>query len=60
MADLEAVLQNLVTQLGRVKLILPPQEQQIGTKNYRVAFIVDPDGLPIELMQLLDGSAVAF
>jgi hypothetical protein len=27
--------------------------QQIGDRNYKVAFIADPDGLPIELMQLL-------
>ncbi|MFN5855647.1 MAG: VOC family protein [Pseudanabaenaceae cyanobacterium] len=52
--NLEETLQNLVAKLGRVKLILPPQSQQIGTKTYRVAFIVDPDGLPIELMELLD------
>jgi catechol 2,3-dioxygenase-like lactoylglutathione lyase family enzyme len=49
--DLEQVLQNLMQKLGKVKLILPPSEQEIGDLTYKVAFIADPDGLPIELMQ---------
>ncbi|MFM7885523.1 MAG: VOC family protein [Pseudanabaena sp.] len=49
--DLESYLQNLVNKLGKVKLLLPPREQTIGDHTYRVAFIADPDGLPIELMQ---------
>ncbi|MFN5611311.1 MAG: VOC family protein, partial [Pseudanabaena sp.] len=31
--------------------LLPPREQTIGDRTYQVAFIADPDGLPIELMQ---------
>ncbi len=31
-------------------LLLPPQRQQIGGQVYEVAFIADPDGLPIELI----------
>ncbi len=32
-------------------LLLPPQRQQIGGQVYEVAFIADPDGLPIELIR---------
>ena len=49
--NLEAFLQDLVNKLGKVKLLLPPREQTIGDRIYQVAFIADPDGLPIELMQ---------
>ena len=49
--NLETCLQELVNKLGKVKLLLPPREQTIGDRTYQVAFIADPDGLPIELMQ---------
>lgn len=49
--NLEDFLQDLVNKLGKVKLLLPPREQTIGDRIYQVAFIADPDGLPIELMQ---------
>ncbi len=51
--NLESFLQDLVNKLGKVKLLLPPQEQTIGDRTYQVAFIADPDGLPIELMAML-------
>jgi catechol 2,3-dioxygenase-like lactoylglutathione lyase family enzyme len=51
--DLDLLLANLVKELGRLKLLLPPQMQEIGDRTYKVAFITDPDGLPIELMQPL-------
>ncbi len=51
--DLESFLQDLVNKLGRVKLLLPTREQTIGDRTYQVAFIADPDGLPIELMAML-------
>ncbi|AFY68989.1 Glyoxalase/bleomycin resistance protein/dioxygenase [Thalassoporum mexicanum PCC 7367] len=51
--DLEQVLKDLMDKLGKVKLILPPRDQEIGDRTYKVAFIADPDGLPIELMQLI-------
>ncbi|GAB4216918.1 MAG: VOC family protein [Synechococcales cyanobacterium] len=35
-----------------VEVLLPPTRQTIEDLNYRVAFIRDPDGLPIELMQI--------
>lgn len=49
--NLEACLQDLVNKIGKVKLLLPPQSQTIGDRTYQVAFIADPDGLPIELME---------
>lgn len=51
--DLEAILQELVNKLGKLKLLLPPREQTICDRKYQVAFIADPDGLPIELMSRL-------
>jgi hypothetical protein len=51
--NLEAFLQSLVNKLGKIKLLLPPREQTIGDRTYHVAFIADPDGLPIELMARL-------
>jgi catechol 2,3-dioxygenase-like lactoylglutathione lyase family enzyme len=32
------------------KILLAPHQQQIGSRVYEVAFIADPDGLPIELL----------
>jgi catechol 2,3-dioxygenase-like lactoylglutathione lyase family enzyme len=32
-------------------LLLPPGQQQIGPHIYEVAFLADPDGLPIELLR---------
>lgn len=51
--DLAMVLERLTVSLGRLRLLLKPTEQQIGDREYLVAFIADPDGLPIELMQRL-------
>lgn len=51
--DLESLLEQLLADLGKLKLLLPPQTQIIGDRTYKVAFIADPDGLPIELMQLM-------
>jgi catechol 2,3-dioxygenase-like lactoylglutathione lyase family enzyme len=36
-----------------VPILLEPTEQQIGTERYRVAFVLDPDRLPVELMEKL-------
>ncbi len=32
------------------QILLAPHQQQIGNKTYEVAFITDPDNLPIELL----------
>jgi catechol 2,3-dioxygenase-like lactoylglutathione lyase family enzyme len=34
-------------------VLLPPQQQMIGDRLYEVAFIADPDGLPIEFLRTL-------
>jgi catechol 2,3-dioxygenase-like lactoylglutathione lyase family enzyme len=56
--ELEKELENIVNKLGKVKLLLSPAKQIIGDRVYLVAFIADPDGLPIELMQLLTDEVV--
>ena len=48
--NLEIHLQDLLAKLGKVKLLLTPRIQEIGDRIYEVAFIADPDGLPIELI----------
>ncbi len=48
--DVDRALQALADKVGKVKLLLPPREQTIGDRTYRVAFLADPDGLPIELL----------
>ncbi len=35
-----------------LRVLLPPQQQQIGNRIWEVAFIADSDGLPIELLRL--------
>ncbi|PZU96214.1 MAG: glyoxalase [Pseudanabaena sp.] len=52
--DLTQFLQELLDKLGKLKLLLPPRSQAIGDHVYQVAFIADPDGLPIELMQRIE------
>ncbi len=51
-ADLVQLLSDL-SQVQPLKLLLEPTEQMIGTQAYRVAFVADPDGLPIEFLQPL-------
>lgn len=48
--NLEICLQDLLAKLGKLKLLLTPRTQEIGDRIYEVAFIADPDGLPIELI----------
>ena len=48
--NLEIYLQKLVSKLGKLKVLLMPRVQEIGDHTYTVAFIADPDGLPIELI----------
>lgn len=42
-----------LTHLTPLRILLPPQQQQIGTRVYEVAFVADADGLPIELLRIL-------
>jgi catechol 2,3-dioxygenase-like lactoylglutathione lyase family enzyme len=55
--DLTAWLEQLSKQLAasadfklELKVLLAPHQQQIGDRIYEMAFISDPDGLPIELL----------
>ncbi|MEM9948551.1 MAG: VOC family protein [Cyanobacteria bacterium P01_D01_bin.36] len=45
-------LQTEVTDIGgKLKVLLAPQEQQIGESTYEVAFLADTDGLPLEFIR---------
>lgn len=50
---LDRILEGLIQKAG-AKILLPPTTQTIGDQQYRVAFVADPDGLPIELMESSD------
>lgn len=39
--------------LGKLKVLLEPQQQIIGDRVYEVAFIADTDGLPLEFIRVL-------
>lgn len=39
---------------GALKVLLPPEEQQIGDDRYEVAFLADTDGLPLEFLRRID------
>ncbi|UFP94196.1 VOC family protein [Gloeobacter morelensis] len=46
--DVPALVGRL--QQAGVPVLLEPRPQQIGDRTFTVAFVVDPDGLPIELL----------
>lgn len=63
-ADLPTWLADLKTQFDRaaatqpdqiqpLKVLLEPEQQMIGDRIYEVAFIADPDGLPLEFLRVL-------
>ena len=59
--NLTSWLENWEIQLAaqpecRVQILLAPHQQQIGNHLYEVAFIADPDGLPIELLRHISAS----
>ena len=39
---------------GNLKVLLAPQEQQIGEDIYEVAFLADTDGLPLEFIRRIE------
>ena len=41
-------------ELAPLKILLEPEQQQIGDRIYEVAFIADTDGLPLEFIRLLN------
>ena len=55
--DLEVKFQQLCRdrpdEFNPLKILLPPQQQQIGDRVYEVAFIADADGLPLEFLRCL-------
>jgi catechol 2,3-dioxygenase-like lactoylglutathione lyase family enzyme len=48
---LEELRQRLEEQSQPLKILLEPNQQMIGDRVYDVAFIADPDGLPIEVLR---------
>jgi catechol 2,3-dioxygenase-like lactoylglutathione lyase family enzyme len=48
---LERLSDRLVAIAQPLVILLPPQQQMIGDRVYEVAFIADPDGLPIEFLR---------
>lgn len=40
-------------QNSTLKVLLQPEQQTIGDRIYEVAFIADPDGLPLEFIRIL-------
>jgi catechol 2,3-dioxygenase-like lactoylglutathione lyase family enzyme len=40
-------------QHSTLKVLLQPEQQMIGDRLYEVAFIADPDGLPLEFIRVL-------
>jgi catechol 2,3-dioxygenase-like lactoylglutathione lyase family enzyme len=51
-ADLGDWMDGLKTRFdGDLTVLLEPQQQQIGSRVYEVAFIADRDGMPIEFLR---------
>ncbi|MDX2271732.1 MAG: VOC family protein [Cyanobacteriota bacterium] len=48
---------TLLAKLDSPRILLPPCLQQIGEDYYRVAFMADPDGLPIEIMEKIEAGS---
>lgn len=46
-------IDQTLTSLEGIQILLEPTSQQIGDHLYQVAFIADPDGLVIELIEQL-------
>ncbi|NJN75089.1 MAG: VOC family protein [Synechococcaceae cyanobacterium RL_1_2] len=40
--------------LPPLKILLQPEQQRIGDRVYEVAFIADPDGLPLEFLRRMN------
>lgn len=49
-----ASVSEILRHLGTVSLLLAPHTQQIGAHRYEVAFIASPDGLPVELLAIIN------
>lgn len=61
-SDLTSWLNNLKQKIAAteaepqfaLKVLLEPEQQQIGNRVYEVAFIADTDGLPLEFIRVLN------
>jgi catechol 2,3-dioxygenase-like lactoylglutathione lyase family enzyme len=52
--DWLGIFQDQLATIGQsAKVLLEPQQQQIGDRFYEVAFLADPDGLAIEFLRML-------
>ena len=60
LAQLEDSINRRLTDAPEIfqplKVLLSPKQQIIGDQVYEVAFIADPDGLPLELIRVLGPS----
>lgn len=57
--DLDRWLSTLQSKLPQpLNVLLPPTPQMIGPRVYEVAFIADPDGMPIEFLRQMNAAAV--
>ena len=52
--DLSSWLSALQQKITSLKVLLQPEQQMIGDRIYEVAFIADPDGLPLEFIRILE------
>ena len=56
--SLSTWIQDLQTKVsnsgGQLRVLLEPQQQQIGDDVYEVAFLADTDGLPLEFIRRLE------
>ncbi|MEO0769740.1 MAG: VOC family protein [Cyanobacteria bacterium J06649_4] len=53
LSDWVSTLRRGVSSGGQLRVLLEPQQQQIGDDIYEVAFLADTDGLPLEFIRLI-------
>ena len=53
-AWLSTLRQQVANAGGVLRVLLEPQQQQIGDDVYEVAFLADTDGLPLEFIRRMD------
>ncbi len=51
---LSSLRQRIESVGGQLRVLLAPQQQQIGDQVYEVAFLADTDGLPLEFIRRMD------
>lgn len=53
LSDRFATVAQSSDQVAPLKILLKPTQQMIGDRVYEVAFIADPDGLPLEFIRIM-------